>query len=418
MIKKLFCIASIMALETFASDIATLQTLYDNENYHEVIKQSQSNYEHYNTPQLHVLWAKSAQALGDDLSAMSAYERVLILDKDNTDAQVALVRLYKTLNRDSLSQELRASLNNQELSPSQRAALSVAYEDFSHKLTLKAKLSLGYDSNIGANSDLELSSDAFNEESETLFTRASAQITYLNYSDNSHWFWQIDGRFQAQNNFDADFYNLYDGFVGTGLGYKNSNISLYLPLIYGRMYYFERDFLQQYGTDPYINIVLSDTTLLNMNFKYLQRRFLDPLDTLRDDDIMGGNIALFYRFSHGFSYIRGGYDTYISNSDEPLYFTDKQIAYSDIGVSTDIRNYIFRGDYHFKYSSFDDNFQSKNSTEEKRNDTYHRVDLKMGRLFYNHWSVNLEYSYTYNDSNYEYASYNKQLVMTSLRYSY
>ena len=414
--KTLF-ILIVISLRVFAADISGLHVMYENAKYQEVIEEAAQNYEHYNDATLHLLWAKSAQALDDDIAAMSAYERVLLLEPSNRDAQISLVHLYKKLNRESLSDELRASLINQELSPSQRAALGVAYDDFVHKFNLSAKVSLGVDTNIGANSDLEITTNKLDEITQTLFTRASAQINYVSYFESAHWFWQADALLQSQNNFDADYYNLYDGLGGLGLGYKSDIFTLYIPAIYGRMYYLERDFLEQYGTHPYLNFILSQDLIINLNFKYLQRRFIDSLDKLQDDDVFGGSVGLFWYFNQGFFYAKSGYESYTAQEEISLSFTDKQRMNFDIGISSKLNAYIFRADYHFAYSNFDDTFEL-NSIEEERSDTYNRIDLKAGFMFYKHWSLSLEYSYTNNDSNYKYASFDKNIMMSTLQYSY
>ena len=406
---KALYILIFIGLSVFATDISSLHVMYENKKYQEVIEEATRNYEHYNDATLHLLWAKSAQALGDDITAMSAYERVLLLEPFNRDAQIALVHLYKKLNRESLSDELRASLINQELSPSQRAALGVAYDDFIHKLNLTAKVSLGIDTNIGANSDLEMGTGELDEITQTLFTRASAQLNYVSYFDSAHWFWQVDAHLQAQNNFDADYYNLYDGLGSLGLGYKSDVFTLYIPALYGRMYYLKRDFLQQYGTHPYLNFILSQDLILNFNFKYLQRRFIDPVDKLQNDDVLGSWATLFYYFNQGFIYAKGGYESYSAQEKIPLSFTDKERMNFDIGISSKLNAYIFRADYHFASLNFD---------EEERSDTYNRIDLKAGFMFYKYWSLSLEYSYANNDSNYKYANFDKNIMMSTLQYSY
>jgi hypothetical protein len=415
--KKFLLLALFVTLDIFATDMLTLNKLYEDRQYLEVIKKSKLSYENYNKPKFHLLWAESAEALGDDISAMSAYERVLILEPKNTKAQIALVGLYKKLNRESLSKELRETLIHQDLSASNRAALGVIYDDFTQKLNLVAKLSLGYDSNIGANSDLELNSNETDKSIDTLFSKVDLQLNFVKYISHD-WFLQIDAIFQAQNNFDASFYNLYDALGGAGIGYKSDNFTLFIPVSYSRMYYFERSFLSQYATTPYLNFTLSKDIILNLNLKYIQRRFIDSLDKNRDDDILGTGLGVFYYFSDGFLYAKATYDTYTAQNRPALYFTDKKRLSSDIGISMIFDKYIFGADYHFGYSDFDDTFISDSSIQEDRTDTYNRIGLKGGYLFYNHWALNLEYIYTNNDSTYRYATYDKQVIMTSLQYSY
>ena len=414
--KTLFVLIFI-SLRLFAMDISRLHVMYEDGQYRELIKEAKQNYENYNKPALHLLWAQSAEALGDDITAMSAYERVLLLEPSNKTAQISLVHLYKKLHREKLSDELRTSLINQELSSSQRAALGLAYDDFIHKLHLNTKVSLGVDTNIGANSDLQISTDTFDEKIQTLFAKVSAEINYVSYFQSTHWFWQTDILLGAQNNFDADFYNFYDGLASASLGYKSEHFTLSIAMLYARMYYLERDFLQQYGTHPYLNFILSQELILNFNALYLQRRFIHQADRMKDDDIFGGGLGLFYTFKQGFLYTKGGYKSYKAQKESPLLFTDKQEMSFDMGISSRVNALIFRADYHFAYSDFDDTFQY-NKSQEKRNDTYNRIELKAGFVFYKHWSASLEYSYTHNDSNYEYGSFDKNIIMSTLQYSY
>lgn len=71
-----------------------------------------------------MLWGKSAEALGDNEAAMSAYERVLMLDPDNVAVRVHLASLYAYLDRDKLATEMSKSTENYQLTPSQRNSLN------------------------------------------------------------------------------------------------------------------------------------------------------------------------------------------------------------------------------------------------------------------------------------------------------
>ena len=63
--------------------VSQMKTLYIEGNYEAVIADAKKSTDQYGDPRLHMLWGKSAEALGDNEAAMSAYERVLMLDPDN-----------------------------------------------------------------------------------------------------------------------------------------------------------------------------------------------------------------------------------------------------------------------------------------------------------------------------------------------
>ncbi len=406
MTKRLLSALVLAGTQLFCAEMTALQALYDHGDYQNVILEASQDYPHYNDPQLHFLWAKSAEALGDDIAAMSAYERVLLLDSKHTQAQIALVAVYKRLHRGMLSDALYANLFRRES--------TVATN--SRALRLDAKLSLGYDSNIGANSDLQRSDTLRDDVEDTLFARANAQVSYTRHFD-AHWFAQATLGAEAQTNSDTPLYNLYDAAASMGMGYRTDDAVFYVPLSYTRMYYLERDFLAQYGTYPYCNIALTPHMTLNLGFKYLQRRFVDPVDRPRNDTVLGSGAGLFYTIERGYVSVKGGYDRYDAQEATPLYFTEKQIFHTDAGIGKTFGDYLFSADYHFQQAYYDDTFQS-GSKQEKRTDTYHRIDMKADMLLYEHWHLTLEYGYTKNDSNYRYAPYSKHVIMTGVQYSY
>ncbi len=135
MTKILLSALLLAGTQLFSVEMETLQAYYDQGAYQNVIAEASADYAQYDNPKLHLLWAKSAEALGDDITAMSAYERVLLLDPAQSDAQIALVAIYKRLHRDMLSNALYANEFREASTASPR----------NRELRLDARLSLGYD---------------------------------------------------------------------------------------------------------------------------------------------------------------------------------------------------------------------------------------------------------------------------------
>ncbi|MEA3342197.1 MAG: tetratricopeptide repeat protein, partial [Chloroflexota bacterium] len=124
------------------ADVADMQTLYDQKKYEQVITKAQKSTSEYGDPKLHLLWAKSAEALGEDEMAMSAYERVLMLDPDDTEVRVHLVKFYADSDRDELADEMSKSTENYQLTPAQRTSLKTLYGQDSERLKASASIEM------------------------------------------------------------------------------------------------------------------------------------------------------------------------------------------------------------------------------------------------------------------------------------
>jgi hypothetical protein len=401
-----------------ADDLQHLQQLFDAKSYQAVVSEAKQNTALYSQPKLHLLWAKSAQILGDDISAMSAYERVVMLDPKNRDAQIALISLYEKLKRSMLSQELRDTLMQQELTPQQRAALYKVDHNYDYRIRVMAKLGVGYDNNIGANNDRLRNENDQDPVISTLFSRAVLALngTYF-LDDATHWYLQGDLSGWLQSNQDASYYNAYDGEAAIGLGYRNAYVTLLLPLSYERLYYLERDLLSAYGTKPYLNVKLNNTMHVQLSTTMQQRRYNNEEDTYRDDTILGFGGGTFWYFDHAFFYLKGGYDVYRAEQSQSALFTDKTILFGDLGYSTLLGAWKLRADYHYRKLNFEDSVTQALQSF-KREDHYHQVDLLLGRVINTHWSLDLEYRYIRNTSHYEIAEYEKQITMLNLHYGF
>ncbi|HHD78608.1 MAG TPA: hypothetical protein ENK98_03050, partial [Epsilonproteobacteria bacterium] len=71
-----------MTMGLFANYAKALH-YYNIGNYQKAIAEIKSSKNQYSNPKLHLLWGKSAEKLGHLNEAMSAYERVQLLDENN-----------------------------------------------------------------------------------------------------------------------------------------------------------------------------------------------------------------------------------------------------------------------------------------------------------------------------------------------
>ncbi len=166
--KKLIIL--LLSLNLFA-DMAELEKLYEEANYEKAIQQARELKSEYGNPMLHMLWAKSAESLGRLDEAMSAYERVVILDENNLEAKLSLAEIYNKTSRKQLALESKKDLQNYKLTPKQREMLELIKDQEVQSIKAHAKLAFGYDNNLNVSSlDKKTSS----------FSRINGSVSYLN----------------------------------------------------------------------------------------------------------------------------------------------------------------------------------------------------------------------------------------------
>ncbi|RLA69583.1 MAG: hypothetical protein DRG09_05450 [Epsilonproteobacteria bacterium] len=393
-----------------------MQTLYDQKKYEQVISEAQKNTSEYGNAKLHLLWAKSAESLDEDEMAMSAYERVLMLDPDNTDVRLLLTKFYADSNRDALADEMSKSTENYQLTPAQRMSLERLKKDELQQFKASASIAMGYDSNINVSPD-DLNLPEVGEEIDTIFTQFQANLSYIHdLDDKGGWYLRSDVDIFYQNNADANYYNLFAGRVNIGLGYSNDLYDILLPVSYGRINYLDRDLLESFSVDPRINYTLSESLIGNINARYTQRNYLNSIDSNRDDSVTGIGLGLYWFFNNNFAYISTNYDNYSADHSVSLRFTDKKTTRVALGMNYNVEEwFIARLDYRYRYADYDDIIEIGRG---ERSDDYHQTEFKMSRFLTATMEASLFYRYSINNSNYELAEYDKDIVMLDIKYNF
>jgi len=418
--KKILTLLLTAQIMLFAGidNMQALYTLYDQGKYDSVIEQVKQSTKEFGNPQLHLLWAKSAEALGQDEMAMSAYERVLMLDPDNVDVRVQLASLYAKLERDELASEMIKNTENYQLTPAQRSSLDTLKKVDADELKIAASLAIGYDSNINVSpEDLEIptSDDAIS----TIFAQFTAHLSYTHLlTDKKDWYFRTDIDIFTQNNFESDakYYNIFAVSDKLGLGYRGDNFDIYLPVKYGRMHYLERDFLETLGFEPRVNITLSGSLIGNINARYTKRSYLDNADKNRDDTIAGYGGGLYWLFGKNFTYLTSNYDKYKAQNANSLLFTDKETFNLSAGINYNVNDlFIARLDYRYRYTLYGNFLPDGNK---QRSDYYNQAKVKISKMFFDTVEVSLLYRYSTNRSNYDLAKYDKNVVLFGLQYNY
>lgn len=420
-------LTSLIALTVLASaSYEKAQEFYEQGKYKEAIKEARESTTEYSNSKLHLVWAKSAYALGERNEAMSAYERVVILDESSIESRVALLKIYKESGRESFAKELSGELKNYQLTPEQRSSLELIKSDDIHAIKSKAILSLGHDTNINISAqaddlDAYYGTNSNEGEKSTLFTRVNGSVSYVNELDEKGG-WYIRGDIKAyyQNNFDASYFNMLVGSVDAGFGYAKSGYSLYLPFGYDRVNYLDRDLLGQIRVTPRVNITLNKDLILNINAKYASRRYQDIKYKGMDDTLYGGGIGLYYLFDKNFAYLNLMYEDFRSSQKEKYYFIDKSMMTLSLGANYNVKDwFVLRADYRYRGGSYDDSSDLLNSNNrDKRADSYNQVELKISHYFAQNYELFISDRYIKNSSNYIPAEYSKNIFMFGISANY
>lgn len=397
------------------------QEYYEAKNYKEAIEEAKGSTSEYSNPKLHLLWAKSAEALGNSEEAMSAYERAAMLDETNSESRLALHKIYKQSNRENLAKEMSSELENYQLTPAQRSSLDLVSGTDIHSIKSQATLALGHDSNINISAkENDLYTSIVGEKS-TLFARVNGSVSYVNeLEDKAGWYLRGDLKAYYQNNFDASYYNMFVGTGEAGVGYAGSNYSVYLPVGYDRINYLESDLLGQLRIAPRVNVSLNKNFLMSADLKYAIRTYQDAKYKGMNDTGIGAGAGLYYLFDKNFAYLKLKYEDYTASETIKFNFVDKNFMTLSIGANYNVKDwFVARVDYRYRSAEYSDTITPTSMlSAEKRADQYNQLELKLSHYLAKNYELFVSDKYIKNSSNYIPAEYTKNIFMFGISANY
>ena len=419
----LLIVTIVMSLQASYSDA---KSAYERGEYKQAIAEAKSSVDEYNNPELHLLWAKSAQKLGDTKAAMAAYERVVMLDEDNVEAKLALMKLYSTDNHKELSKSLYRSLQNYQLTPSQRNSLAQLQQGSTATVKSKGDIAIGYDSNINISATGSILDDYYGTightgEKATLFGRAKGSVSYIDELDeNGGWYLRGDGNVFYQNNIDASFYNMFVGGIKLGIGYSGNNYTISLPVSYNYIHYLDKSLLTQVQVAPTLHFTWSNNLIGAASVKYSKRDYEDQYKGMSDSSY-GGSLGLYYLFSKNYLYGEFSYEDFQATEKNLAFaFIDKTMMTGSFGINYNMSSWLVaRLDYRFRYGSYVHDAKPVDpNINEKRVDKYNQIELKLSHFFAKHYEIYISERYAKNNSNYIPAQYSKNIAMFGLSVNY
>jgi len=421
---RILIILALLSIIVNASYIKA-QEYFDKQEYKKAIAEAKASEDDYKNPKLHLIWAKSEEVYGNKKEAMSAYERVIMLDENNIEARMALLKIYKQTRRDTLAKELSKELSNYELTPSQRNSLALLKGENISSIKAKATLSMGHDSNINVSAKSSVLDDYYGNlnkgEQSTLFARFNGSLSYINdLEEKGGWYVRGDVQAYYQNNFDAHFFDMFVGGVEAGVGYAHDNYTIYIPVGYARVNYLDVDLLAQIKLQPKINITINKHFILNINAKYSKRDYQENKYKRMDDESLAGGLGAYYLFGRDFVYGNIFYEDFSSKDINPFLYIDKSLLTLSAGINYNIKDlFVTRLDYRYRNASYDDVSDPQNLTSNtKRSDDYNQFELKLSHYFKKSYSIYVSDRYVTNSSNYIPGGYNKNIAMFGISASY
>lgn len=399
------------------SSVKDAQEFYNDSKYEEAIKEAKSSVDEYANPLLHLIWAESANELGFQDEAMSAYERVLMIQEDNLKARKSLVKLYKDTSRDKLAIDMIKEFKTQ-FTKDDLDGLKIK-----NKNSIKSSISIetGYDSNVNINTGGDILDEYYGSIGNkdiisTTFIRLNGDISYADsIMDNENLYFKTGLNVYHQHNFEDDYYNISLAKMELGLGYMNDNYNIYMPLSYTRINYLDRDLLDQYSFNPRANIFMSKNIMISINLDYTKREYIEEYDKNKNDTLIGLGTGLYYIFDKNFFFSGLKYENISEDSDSPIDFIDRDMVTAYVGVNYSINEWLIgRLTYKVRSSEYDKIINNK----ENRDDTFHQFKLKLSHNYSEDIEFYLSGEYIQNNSNYIPAEYDKNIIMLGAKIKY
>lgn len=413
---KIITTLFLSSITLFAS-IDQVQTYYDAKQYEDAIAEAKISTDEYSNPTLHLLWAKSAEALGRENEAMSAYERVEMLDEQNIDARVALVQLYKRTGRDELASVAAKDLQNYQLTPAQRTSLGNLKGTNLHSIKAYASLSVGHDTNVNVAPDsLSNGSSAQVSPLSTFFARFTGSVSYINeLEDKGEWYGRADLQVYNQDNFasGSDDFDLFLGSLSGGAGYAGNGYDIYIPIGVDNVHYISSNLLTQIKLKPRVNFTISNELIVNASASYVSRSYNKNDYEARDDKSYGLAGGLYYLLGKNYMYFNASYDSFSANDSSAAKgtYVDKSLLSANLGINYNLASWVvMKADYRFRSAVYAD--------DDSRIDNYHQVEAKFSHYFADKYEAFVSDRYIKNSSNLTTYEYDKNIFMLGVAVNY
>jgi len=382
------------------ADYTQAYQLFLNGNYEETIKELKKSKQQYSNPNLHLLWGHSAKELGNLNEAMSAYERVLLLDASNAQAKTALEEIYAQTNRQNL----------------------LDTQDSLTKLKTYLALAFGYDDNLNASPHSTILQDYFGTTTDvkstaSTFAQLSTSLTYTDeLEEKGGWYTKYVFKGFLQHNFLSTFYNLKTFSLEAGLGHNTQRYNLYVPMSYHKIHYLGENLLSQYRVHPQLFVPIGKHNIFNLNVIYSENNYNDVKNKIRNDTTIAVEVGNYFLFDKDFVSVHLKYERH---SD--IEGVESKFVSADFWTLKLASKYTFTStfsalfNYRFRYGQYAD---VVGASVTKRDDNFHQLDSKLLYAWSDKSNLFLAHTYIVNKSNFPLVEYDKNTLLFGVEYRY
>jgi tetratricopeptide (TPR) repeat protein len=374
-----------------------------------------------NPEAFHLAWARCEKSLGHESEALSAYERVLLYNPNNTEALIAIVPLYRATGMTQEAKRVLEGIDLRQLNPQEQKAIQELKGVGSFDLTTKLEGSIvyGYDTNINYNifADDKLLTVQKAQESPFYAIDIKGSLAHK-FESNDALSLQSHLGIYYKDNRESDYFDMTQGQFDVGLGYDTSTFSVYVPVVYNRMGYLDRDLYGQYGVAPRVTMSIGEELLLNLGVKYLKREYIRESDKNSNDTLSSASVGVYKFFGDDFVYGQIDYGKNETDATAPAPFSGYDFVNLFIGGSHELKQYKITLGANYLYSKrkYDDAIATGVTTQ--REDEYHQVQLSFKRKIDTHWTLMVDATYLDNTSNYALIDYDKTIMSFGFQYTY
>jgi tetratricopeptide (TPR) repeat protein len=388
--------------------------------------------------ELNFYLGRSAFELEDYDSAISAYERILILFPDDVRTRVEIARSYFKL---KMYDQAKNAFEKVLLMPipetvRKNILFYMSYIDQSRKHSfLSTSLSLGYliDDNVKNGNEYvpealkSVQGDTpINPKIADNAYLASLNLSYLyDMFDKDGFYLQSNSSFYAQkySKKEAKEADVMFGSITAGVGYKYERFNISIPIGYEKLNYGGNDYFSSITIGLNTMIPRNSDDYYLVNVKHQIKKHVQASDASRDgvnDDVMLG-----YQFFmlNGSSSLTSAF-TYTRERADDQTNKRSDIDYDSLKLSANLFSRLFgvlsiNSHYAFRYLRYQDvsntTFSQIDPKNENRTDIVHNFGLNFGYSFLKKSAINLSLSKVIASSLYhDLFKYDKQSISVML----
>ena len=371
---------------------------------------------------LNFYFGRSAFETGHYKEALEAYEKIMRSGHNDSRVKLEHARTLTMLNEyDKAKKELRDVLKrplpSRVKANVQRYLSMLERKSAKNIVTATMMVGVGYDDNIYnhthlgstryAGSRLENNntriSDSFHQE--------ILSLRHLHIFDNREWAWDSSALFFNRTYRDHDDVDVLQPSLMSGLRYSDENKSLYIPVVYNRLWFAGEDYMEMDGMRPMLSYLINDKTSMDLKAVYLAKRYIRTQDREKDSELFGGRVGI-NRLLSKKHYIAGEIAAYAERRKRG---ERKDISYNMFSMGAQYSASLFAKTNLHTYGKFEYYDYLKNDPNlNNRKDMRFRLDMDLSKEISENVSLEAKYSYTKNNSTVNLYEFRKNVMSINL----